>query len=114
METPGASPRKPGIGEIALTSGDNLDNLQSVSLIDVPIAKFRGRNRLSVLFDHDTPGREVLANQKFVNSTRHVNRDFVSVGNDDSRIHNRFRTKVAIRVGHSSFPLIEFPASTLR
>jgi len=53
------------IYQVSISSArDNLDDFQPVAGADLPLGKFRGRDRLAVVFHHDAARRQILRDKK--------------------------------------------------
>jgi hypothetical protein len=48
------------------TSGDDFDNFEAVAGLELALGKFGGGDGLTIVFDDDAAGEEILTGQKLV------------------------------------------------
>jgi hypothetical protein len=49
-----------------LTSGDDFDDFEAVAGLELALGKFGGGDGLTIVFDDDAAGEEVLTSQKLI------------------------------------------------
>ena len=72
---------------LPLSARDDLNDLQFVARVYLPIGKFGRRDRLAVVFHDDAARQKFLRDQKFLKRTRQLRLNWFSVGGNKIRVH---------------------------
>lgn len=70
-------------------AGDDLYDLQAITIIEREGAELRGGNSFTVVFHDDAFGKLILADKEFLHRAWELRRDLFSVGNNGGHLNRR-------------------------